>query len=252
MIFPKKTDYPGNLSILEHHNDSESRFYLALVESSASAYFEADFFSQYFFKKRFLIAKDFLEKKGKFQRVLDAGTGIGFFLPYLSSIAEEVVGVEKLESVIYSRKMIQNRGISNVIIDQYDLLSLPYKESSFDLITAFSVLDRFSPIEMNIIINSFRRILKPGGFLITGLLTENRLVFFLRNRLDFLFSRRRRTRQILEILNPSKKILYPYIQKKGEIENLILDRDFSKEYSKDIEILNLINLYKVNVFKNCK
>jgi len=252
MIFPKKSDYPKNLSILEKHSDSELKLYLALVESSASAYFETDPLSRRFFKKRFFLARDFLERKGKFGRILDAGTGIGFFLPYLSSIAEEVVGVDKLESVIYTRKMIEKRGIGNVMIDQYDLLSLPYKESSFDVIIAFSVLDRFNPIEFKIVLNSFRRILKPGGFLITGLATENHLVCSLYNKLSFFFGRRRRTKQILELYDPSKKILYPYFQKKGEIEKMISNYDFSKEYSRNVSTLNLIKLYKVTAFKNCK
>lgn len=248
MIFPEKTDYPQNFAILERHKPIETQLYLNLLESSASAYLETDPFSRYFFKKRFFIAREFLENK-KFDRILDAGTGIGFFLPYLSTIAKEVVGVDRLNSVLYAREMVKNRLISNVTVDQHDLLSLPYPKSSFDLVTAFSVLDRFNPIELKIVLYSFRRILKGDGLLMVGYSIENALVRFLHHKLSFLFGRRRRTRQILEIYDPSQKTLYPYVQKERKIEDLILSYGFTKEFSKNIGIFNLIKLYNVTVFK---
>lgn len=250
MIFPQKSDYPQNFSILDNHKEAENQLYLDLLEASASVYFKVSPVFRYFFKKRFFIAEDFLEKKEKFQRILDAGTGVGFFLPYLASVSQEVVGVDKLDAVIYARHMIRKRGIANAVIDQYDLLSLPYKESSFDLVTAFSVLDRFGPIELKIVIDSFRRILKPGGLLMVGYSVENAFIRFLHRELSFPFDRRRRTRQILEPQDSSRKILYPYVQTEGKMENLISSYGFSEEFSKNIGIFNLIKLYRVSVFKN--
>ncbi len=172
MIFPNKSDYPNNFGILDSQNPTQTQLYSNLIEASASAYFESDPFSRYFLKKKFYHAESLLAKKN-FGKTLDAGTGIGFFIPYLSIISKDVVGVDRTGAVLYAREMIKKRHILNATVDQYDLMSLPYPDSTFDCVVSLSTLDNFTEIQLKIVLSLFKRILKPGGFLVVGYSTEN-------------------------------------------------------------------------------
>ncbi len=196
MIFPDKTDYPNGLAILDYRNLTDRQLYLSLIEGSASAYFESDPVSRWFLKRKFMLADALLAGR-TFENLLDVGTGIGYFIPHLSLIARRVVGVDRSAAVVYAREMIKKRGIANATVEQRDVLSLPYPESSFDAIVFFSAADGFSALEFNIAFSSFRRLLKPDGVLLIGYSTENAAVRFLHRRMSFLFGKRLRTKQLL-------------------------------------------------------
>jgi SAM-dependent methyltransferase len=252
MIFPSRSDYPNNFAILDHRHPTDLRLYASLIEASASAYFESDPISRYFLIKKFYLAESLLKDRS-FERILDIGTGIGFAIPYLSLLAKEVIGADRSQATIYAREMIRKRGILNASIDRHDLISLPYKDSSFDLIYSLSTLDGFNPYELQVILSSFRRILKPGGLLLAGCSTEGVVFRFLHNHLSFLFGKRLRTKQLLTTSSFLHRVFAKPSTPVEEIEKLAIDKfSFEKIQESCVSFAPLAKLYKVLLLKNTK
>ncbi|MBU6415119.1 class I SAM-dependent methyltransferase [Patescibacteria group bacterium] len=252
MIFPTKSDYPNNFAILDYQHPTQTRLHTSLVEASASAYFESDPMSRYFLTRKFRHTASLFHDRS-FDRVLDAGTGIGYFVPHLASIAKEVVGVERNEAAMYAREMLKKRGIANASVEQYDLLSLPYKDSSFDCVVALSVLDAFNGHELKIVLNNFRRVLAPHGLLIVGCSAENALTRFLHYRLGFLFGKRARTRQLLDSSKIPNAVFAKPISAPEAVEAIAQEQYHFKNIGvRTLSITPLLKLYRTTLFENMK
>lgn len=252
MVFPTKSDYPNNFAILENQRATDMRLYASLIQASASAYFESDPFSRFFLKRKFYLVGSLLSGR-QFERVLDAGCGIGFFMPYLSTIAGEVVGVERTEATVYAREMLKKRAVTNASVDQHDLLSLPYKDSSFDLIVCLSTLDGLARHELKIVLSTFRRILKPNGVLVIGYSTENSLIRFLHNKLSFLFGKRLRTKQLLDTRALSEAV-FARPRSAPETVEQIAREEFSFRQRREciFALTPLLKLYRTVLMENKK
>ena len=183
LVFPKKSDYPDRLKILNHPNRSAA--YHQLVEASASAYFETKGPARWLFMKRFQAAFNYLKSIGKIKSLFDAGTGIGFFLPSLSQLAEQVTALDHSKHTLrYAEKMCQKRKVKNIDFIQADLLKLKPGNKKFDIITALSVLEHIPPQKLNQLMASFKKILKPNGYLIAGWPNEGNWLFKLAQQLE--------------------------------------------------------------------
>jgi len=176
LVFPKKSDYPDRLKILNYPNQSTA--YHQLVEASASAYFETKGPAKWLFMKRFQTALNYLKSIGKVKSLFDAGTGIGFFLPTLSQAAEQVIALDYSKHTLkYAKSMCRKRKIKNIDFIQADLLNLKLRNKKFDIITALSVLEHIPPQKLNQLMNGFKKIIKPGGYLIAGWPNEGSWLF---------------------------------------------------------------------------
>lgn len=252
MIFPTKSDYPNNFAILDYQHPTQMRLHTSLVEASASAYFESDPMSRYFLTRKFHHAGSLLQRRS-FNKILDAGTGIGYFVPHLASVAKEVVGVDRNEGAMYAREMLKKRGVLNASIEQYDLLSLPYKDSSFDCVVALSVLDAFNAHELKIVLNNFRRVLTPHGLLVVGCSTENALIRFLHHRMGFLFGKRARTRQLLDASKVPNAVFAKPASTPEAVEEIALDQyHFQNIGARVTSLTPLVKLYRTILFENIK
>lgn len=164
---PQKSDYPNNFKILDQPGLSAE--YHQLLEASASAYFETKGPAKWLFMKRFQMAKKYLEKVGPVKQLLDAGTGIGFFLPTLAQSATHVWAVDYAQHTLkYAKAMCKKLKIKNVDFKQGDLMKLPFKEKQFDVVIALSILEHIFPKNLPKAIRHFKRVLKPNGYLIAG------------------------------------------------------------------------------------
>lgn len=181
--FPNKSDYPNKLKILNKPNRSAE--YHQLVEASASAYFETKGPAKWLFIKRFQVAVDYLSKIKKINSLFDAGTGIGFFLPTLSQLSKKIIALDYAQHTLrYAKAMCKKRKIVNINFVQGNLLNLKLGKQKFEVITALSVLEHIPPQKLNILMKNFKKILKPGGYLIAGWPNEGSLLFKLAQQLE--------------------------------------------------------------------
>lgn len=119
---PQKNDYPEGLNIL---NDPHSKYYAGAVEASASAYFSSSTLIKKLFYKRLETTIAFLTNSFptnsfpttpflKYNNILDAGTGIGILLPFLSKISRKVKAIDYSDIINYAEAMCLKNKIKNV------------------------------------------------------------------------------------------------------------------------------------------
>lgn len=238
-IFPKRSDYPDSLGILD--KNGSSIIYRQIAESSASAYFETNFLTRYFFKKRFQLTLELIGDGRSGLEILDAGCGIGFFLPSLSPIAKNIWAIDFAKySLGYAKAMCKKRNLEKIYFKQVDLthkLSFPAKK--FDLIISLSVFEHIKDLEK--VAFNFKRVLKKNGIFIAGYPNEDNPIF--------------RLFQFME-----KKLLRPNVYKTFQGTKLIhvsyahqittvLSKNFKIEKTVNISLLPGINFY---ILKKCR
>ena len=187
---PKKADYPNQLDIL---NNTNSEYYCNAIEGAASAYFNSPFLVKKLFFKRLELAINLIDKR-KYAKVLDAGTGIGIMLPFLSQVSEKVKAIDYTNILDYARAMTKKRGIHNVSFEKMDLANLKENEK-FDLIICLSVLEHIEDTEK--IFQKFKGILNEKGLLIVGYPIESNLMKLIR-KLEALIFRKDMSKEVRE------------------------------------------------------
>ena len=148
--------------------DSESG---RLDEAAFPAYSHPNPFINWLFWQRLRKTMDIIERSAPYQRVLDFGCGSGVLLPFLSSIADNVVALD-IDLVPFERMKARIDFSSN--IEVHDTRSFPLNRlstASFDIITALDVLEHVE--DLSDTLKNLLRLLKPGGRLIVSGPTEN-------------------------------------------------------------------------------
>jgi SAM-dependent methyltransferase len=102
------------------------------------------------------VVKPFLN--GQRRRILDAGCGTGNHLEHLKAWGDGV-GVDLSEEAL---RFCHNRGVT---VAGANLLSLPFADQSFDLVTSFDVLYHRWVTDDRAAVRELVRVLRPGGFL---------------------------------------------------------------------------------------
>lgn len=235
IVFPQKKDYPQQLSALKKKNDPS--LYFQLLESAASAYFETNFISRYLFKKRFQIAVDLIGKKTQ-PEILDAGCGIGFFLPTLAKIGKHIWAVDNApHSLSYARFMCQKRKIKNVSFKKINLeLPFPFPQEKFDLIVCLSVLEHVKKLDKAIY--NLKKVLKRKGILIVGYPNENNLIFRLLQSLE----QRLLRPAVYETFQGLKLV---HVSKARQIERVVR-KHFYIEKTRYLGLTKLVNFYHLH------
>ena len=128
--------------------------------------------------KRFKTAIQYLANLEKIDHLLDAGTGIGFFLPTLISAADQVSAIDNTDfSLKYAKSMIEKRGLKGITFKKAYLKKLPFKKNQFEVVVCMSVLEHILPENLNQVTREFKRVLKPNGLLIAGFPNEGSILF---------------------------------------------------------------------------
>lgn len=109
------------------------------------------------FFHRMVVDDGFLRDK----TVLDAGCGMGRLTHSISHFASEVVGIDLSEGVDDAQRLNLKR--SNAHILQGDIMTLPFKEASFDYVFSKGVLHYVSDVRK--CLSSLASRVKPGGAL---------------------------------------------------------------------------------------
>lgn len=101
----------------------------------------------------------FIHQKQKGGRLLDVGTGFGFFLSKMKGKGWEVIGLE-----ISEKAMDYARNILGLTVFSGPLGEAGFPENHFDVVTSFYVIEHLPhPLAF---LRECHRILKPGGLLL--------------------------------------------------------------------------------------
>jgi len=94
--------------------------------------------------------------------VLDAACGEGYGSSILARHAAAVTGVDiSPETIAHAQ---QRYPASNIDFQAADCAELPFEDDSFDCIVSFETLEHLEP--QDALLAGFRRVLRPGGFLL--------------------------------------------------------------------------------------
>jgi 2-polyprenyl-3-methyl-5-hydroxy-6-metoxy-1,4-benzoquinol methylase len=128
----------------------------------ADEYFDREYFVLHEGKKRYIAFLCNLIKGLGGQRVLDIGCGFGFFLEGLDDLGYFTYGID-----LSGRPLQEARKRSKACLVQASSTAIPFKESFFDAVTIFDVIEHVQDYEAALL--EIHRVLKPGGqvFLIT-------------------------------------------------------------------------------------
>ena len=121
------------------------------------------------FLARYSFACRFVKKK----KVLDIGTGLGEGAYYLATRgASEVLGIDYSESAIkYARRTFQ---AENLKFEVMNALALSFTRRSFDVITAFELIEHLPPPQHASFLERIAGILRSGGVFVIS--TPNKLI----------------------------------------------------------------------------
>jgi SAM-dependent methyltransferase len=136
-------------------SDSLFRFYQTYLpeEESSVASWEK------MMKKVFRRAATLLQSYRRDGRLLDVGTGFGFFLAEMKKRGWDVTGVE-----ISKKAMDYARDVLGLTIYLGPLEKVGFPESHFDVVTGFYIIEHIpNPV---VFLKECYRILKPGGLLL--------------------------------------------------------------------------------------
>lgn len=96
------------------------------------------------------------------RRVLDAACGEGYGSALLAETASEVCGVDVSGEAI--KHASERYSAPNLKFHQADCLALPFPDDEFDCVVSFETLEHLENHEG--LLAEFRRVLRPGGFLL--------------------------------------------------------------------------------------
>lgn len=129
-----------------------------LIPDEASPDLWNEHISRYAFASRYC--------RGK--RVLDVGCGAGYGAAHLAQPAERVTAIDiSAEAISEARRRYP---VPNVQFEVASATSIPFADASFDVVTAFEVIEHIE--EWNRLITEAARVLAPGGLALIS--TPNR------------------------------------------------------------------------------
>ena len=142
-----------------------------LDEAAFPAYSHPNPFINWLFWQRLHKTMDAIGPNVPYQRILDFGCGSGVLLPFLGSIASNVIALD-IDLIPFERMKAHIDFPPN--LEVHDTRSFPLDKlpaSSFDIITALDVLEHVDDLSGTL--KHLLRLLKPGGRLVASGPTEN-------------------------------------------------------------------------------
>lgn len=132
---------------------------------------------RHFFWSRLHRLNRYIARYGKgLAHCLDFGCGNGIMLATLSKAFPRVSGLDRHTHL--AQKVVESLSLPNVTLHACDVQEFVPPDGAYDMIIAADVLEHFP--ELTVPVGAISQWLKPGGYLLTSLPTENWLYVFLR------------------------------------------------------------------------
>lgn len=97
------------------------------------------------------------------KHVLDCACGEGYGAALLAQVAASVTGVD-VDAATIAHAQARYAGPIQLKFQQADAVELPFERASFDVVVSFETIEHLR--EQSAMLQEFRRVLKPGGFLL--------------------------------------------------------------------------------------
>lgn len=107
------------------------------------------------------------------ERILEVGYGVGLFLPALRRRAGKVDGVDIHGRGHLVMEMLNSLGATGITLHEGSVLDLPFADGNYDAVVCISVLEHIKQIDKAV--GEVARVTKPGGSVILGIPTKNRI-----------------------------------------------------------------------------
>jgi ubiquinone/menaquinone biosynthesis C-methylase UbiE len=107
-----------------------------------------------------------------YARLLEIGYGSGVLLPTLSTLCDELYGLDLHANVAPVQAMLDVEGV-DARLDVGSVLELPYEGGMFDAVVCLSVLEHLHPEELGRALSEIRRVLQAGGAAVLGFPVRN-------------------------------------------------------------------------------
>jgi len=102
----------------------------------------------------------------KNKSVLELGCGLGHFSVYLSKLGGRITGVDFGESVISAAKALAEVNRVDCEFDKCNILNLPYKDRSYEIVLGISILHHLSQADVISALRETSRVLNSNGIAI--------------------------------------------------------------------------------------
>lgn len=136
-------------------------------------YFERAYFTLHEGKRRYVSALcELVQGNNRATDVLDLGCGYGFFLQGMDERGAKTYGIDSSEEALLEAK---GRTKGGLFLGSSD--KLPFRDESFDAITAFDVIEHVRNYEAAL--REAHRVLKPSGMIYIITLNSSSLLRFL-------------------------------------------------------------------------
>lgn len=100
-------------------------------------------------------------RQDNLKKVLDVGTGTGHLVKFLNERGFDAHGCDSSQqAILIAQKINKKAKIKKASADK-----LPYKNSSFDLVSAISVIEHLTKRQSREFIKEAKRVLKPNGYI---------------------------------------------------------------------------------------
>ena len=112
------------------------------------------------------------------QRILEVGFGTGLAFPNLHDSYREIHGIDLTADIQAVKSVFDSMGIP-LLLEQGDVLDMPYENDFFDTVLLISILEHLKPVELEQAFVEVRRVLKPGGQMVYGTPVEKPFMVFM-------------------------------------------------------------------------
>jgi ubiquinone/menaquinone biosynthesis C-methylase UbiE len=116
------------------------------------------------FRRHWLTFQNLIDGREGKQRCLEVGCGRGSLSAYFADAGWECTLLDLAPKAIERAQIVFGEHGLNASFDIGDCLSLPYEESSFDLVFSIGLLEHFEKIDQ--VLSEQFRVLAPGGLFI--------------------------------------------------------------------------------------
>jgi len=111
-------------------------------------------------------------------RILEIGFGTGLTFLNLASLYKEIHGLDLTVEIGKVEDLFNKHGVKTKLKNG-SVLSMPYRENSFDTVLLISILEHLKPAELTQAFSEIHRVLKPGGQVIYGVPVEREFMVFM-------------------------------------------------------------------------
>jgi len=112
------------------------------------------------------------------QRILEVGFGTGLAFPNLHDSYREIHGIDLTADIHAVKSVFESMGIP-LLLEQGDVVDMPYENDFFDTVLLISILEHLKPVELEQAFVEVRRVLKPGGQMVYGTPVEKPFMVFM-------------------------------------------------------------------------